>query len=88
MEQKSIEAIARGIMTGFPRSDFSVSSGRLFRSHIRRVGDEIGEPILADEKEAPRYFVRIPIRFPGLKGDEVATVAISPEAAEKILKRG
>lgn len=88
MEQENLEAIARKIMRDFPRSDFSVSGDRLFRSHLRRVGDEIGEPILFDEKDAPKYFVRVSIRIPGSKADGAFTVAISPEAAEKILARG
>jgi hypothetical protein len=75
------------MMRGFPRSDFSVSKGRLFRSHLRRFGDEIGEPILADEKEAPQYFLRIPIQIPDADRGESVTVAISPEAAKKILGR-
>lgn len=84
MKREHLDAIAKQIMRDFPRSDLSVSSGRLFRSHLRRVGDEIGEPILPDEKDAPQYFVRVPVTL--VDGDPVV-VAISPEAAQKIIGR-
>jgi len=84
MEQSQIDEIARHIMSTFPRSNLSASEGRLFRSHLRRVGDEMGEPILPDEKEAPQYFVRVPVSLH--EGDRVV-VAMSPEAAQKILAK-
>lgn len=87
MDNNELDIIATEIMKDFPRSKLSVSSGSLFRSHIRRFGDQINEPIIADEKDAPSHFLRVSIPISESTSGDTFTVALSPKAAEKILAR-
>ena len=87
MEKNGLEIIAAEIMKDFPRSKLSVSNGSLFRSHIRRFGDQIDEPIIADEKDAPSHFLRVSIPISESTSGDFFTVALSPKAAEKLLSR-
>lgn len=79
-EQKRL--IAQEILRGVPSSG-KLDGERLFRARLRGLGDEIGELILSDEKDAPAHYVRVEVPLLG----EAVTVAMAPRAAEAILNR-
>lgn len=56
------------------------SSLALVRGLLRRIGDEIGEPILVNPGDTPPSYLKVSVPAP-----VCLPVAISPEAADKIL---
>lgn len=54
---------------------------RLSRNRLRAIGDEIGEPIIPDEGDIPKNFLRISLPNAG----PTIRVAMPRSAVEKIL---
>lgn len=80
-------SIAREILRDMSGFSSSTDRMRLLRARLRCLGDAIGEPILADENnEAPGHYIRVEIPIEGSPGG-VLTVAMTPRAAETLMKR-
>lgn len=85
MEEKELALISRF----FDKKLDSLAAkgkGRLFLSAIRQMGDDMGEPVFPADEHTPKHFVRVSIRSPYRGGDRMV-IAMTPEAAAKILSR-
>lgn len=90
MEEDQESAIVREILRGVQGSASSPDRMRLLRARLRGLGDEIGEPILAEPKEVPAHYVTVEVPVggvPGLSVPQTLVVAMTPRAAERILAR-
>lgn len=80
MDDEMIKSAGRIISRRLSRPAGKASE-RLLRNRLRGIGDEIGEPIIPDEGEIPKNFLRFSLPLVG----STMQVAMPPSAVEKIL---
>lgn len=90
MEEDQEGSLVRAILRGVSPCTAIPDRIRLLKARLRGLGDEIGEPILADPNEVPAHYVvlELPVQssLPFLPRSTM-TVAMTPRAAEAILAR-
>lgn len=90
MDASERAAIVREILRGVPASTSVPDRVRLLKARLRTLGDEIGEPLLADGGDAPDHYVTVEVPMRSslhFLRHETLEVSMTRAAADALLRR-